>query len=98
MSKDERDEWLRRLHICVENRLRGEYHRLEGSLRRGDTDVFWQAWSSAVEEGFLDAVGTEAASRRPVRGHGQVYFVYRTSLFRASKEAQQANKAGADPP
>ena len=59
MSKDERDEWLRRLHVCVENRLRAEYPRLEGSLRRGDTDEFWQAWSSAVEEGFLDARGIE---------------------------------------
>jgi hypothetical protein len=97
MTKDERDEWQRRVHTCVGNRLQGAYHRLVGSLRRGDTDVFWQAWSSAVEEGFLDAAGKEEASRRPFRGHGQVRF-YRTSLYRACKEAPQTGGQSPAPP
>ncbi|MFM7983030.1 MAG: hypothetical protein ACKPKO_27270, partial [Candidatus Fonsibacter sp.] len=74
MTTEERQAWTASVHSCVETRLLVAHGRLDGSLRRGDTDTFWQVWCSAVEEGFMDARRLSESERKPLRGHGEVRF------------------------
>ena len=41
LYKDERTAWEEKLNRCMVERLTRAHNKLDGSLRRGDTDSFW---------------------------------------------------------
>ena len=84
---------------CVSNRLRTVSPKLDGSLRRNNTDNFWLTGPQAVEVGFLDATQIADNARGAYRGHGQVH-VRKVARWRVAAVVadEQGQQGGARPP